>query len=150
MLTKLWLGLVKIVLDTNVLVSALITKDTPPDQLYQAWRGWVFDLVTSRDQINELERVLGYKHLEKLILPAEADILLANIDTAALIVDVLPIVNLSPDPNDNQIIATAIAGKADYIVTGDKKDLLALKEAEGISIITARQAVEITDTVKDE
>ena len=94
--------------------------------------------------------MLGYKHLEKLILPAEADVLLTNIDTVALIVEVLPIVDLSPDPNDNQIIATGIAGEADHIVTGDKKDLLALKEVGSISIITARQAVEITDTVKDE
>ena len=40
------------------------------------------------------------------------------------------------------ILATAIAGKADYIISGDKRDMLSLKEVQGIPIITARQAVE--------
>ena len=55
----------------------------------------------------------------------------------------LPEVNYSKDSDDNLIIATAIAGKADLIVTGDKGDLLILKTVENISIVTASDAVSI-------
>ena len=51
-------------------------------------------------------------------------------------------VNLSPDPGDNPILAAAIAGAADLIVSGDKKHMLALGEIEGIPIVTAREALE--------
>ena len=51
----------------------------------------------------------------------------------------------SPDPDDNLILATAIAGLADYIVSGDKGDMLALNVIENIPIITARRAIEILE-----
>jgi predicted nucleic acid-binding protein len=50
----------------------------------------------------------------------------------------LPNVELSPDPDDNPILATAIAGGADYLVTGDKRDLLSLGKVEAVQIVTAR------------
>ena len=49
--------------------------------------------------------------------------------------------NFSPDPKDNPILAAAIAGKADVIVSGDKKHMLALGEVEGIPVVTAREAL---------
>ena len=54
----------------------------------------------------------------------------------------LPEVDYSPDPDDNPIIAAALAGGAQTIVSGDKGDLLALARVEGISIVTARAFVE--------
>ena len=48
---------------------------------------------------------------------------------------------MSPDPKDNPILATAIAGKADLIVSGDKKHVLALVEVGGIPIVTAHEAL---------
>ena len=54
-----WL-LVRLVLDTNVLLSALLTRGTTPDLLYQAWRKGVFDLVSSAAQIEEIVRALNY------------------------------------------------------------------------------------------
>jgi predicted nucleic acid-binding protein len=50
----------------------------------------------------------------------------------------LPVVTVSPDPFDNYLLATAAAGSADFLVTGDKGDLLALKLYEGTKIITVR------------
>ena len=49
--------------------------------------------------------------------------------------------NLSPDPKDNPILAAAIAGKADLIVSGDKKHMLALGTVEGVPVVTAREAM---------
>ena len=54
----------------------------------------------------------------------------------------LPVVDASPDPDDNPILAAAIIGRADLIVSGDKGHVLALGQVEGIPIVTARDALE--------
>lgn len=131
----------RIVLDTNVLVSALITKGTPPDRLYRAWDAGSFQLVTSSPQLNELGRVLAYEKLRPYITQDEADALLETIRAAAVVVEELPDIDLSPDPDDNAILATAVAGEADLLVTGDKSGLLRLKSVRGIPIVTPLQAL---------
>ncbi len=135
----------RIVLDTGILVSALITKDTPPDMLYRGWRKGLFDLITSDAQLEEIERVLSYKKLERFIKRDEAQFLLEGLYRLALIQDDIPSVDLPRDPDDNKIITTAIAGKVDYLVSGDKADLLSLETAQGIPVISARQMVEILE-----
>ncbi len=131
----------RLVLDTNVFVGALITKDTPPDHLYQAWREDGFDLVTSTAQLEELRRVLRYERLARFIDPAEALDLIANVDTVADVHEDLPIITISPDPDDNLILATAVAGKADLVVSGDKRHMLILGNVENIPIVTPREAL---------
>ena len=131
----------RVVLDTNVLVSALISSGTPPGLLYEAWTQGEFELVTSRAQIAELERVLAYERLRPYIAPTEAEALCETIDAMATVVETLPDVELSADPDDNAILATAIAADADLIVTGDKSHLLALESVEAIPIVTPRAAL---------
>lgn len=133
----------RLVLDTNILVSSLLSTKTPPDLLYQAWKDGLFELISSQAQLDELARVLAYDRLKPLIPPGAAQKTVDTINAKAIVLEELPEVSLSPDPADNFILAIAIAGKADYLVTGDKRDLLFLKEAEGIPIITARAALEI-------
>ena len=131
----------RIVLDTNILIGALITKGTPPDRLYQAWLKGEIELVTSTAQMAEIADVLARPRLQRYLDADEAAAIVENIDTRALILDAPPDVNLSPDPKDNPILAAAIAGNADLIVSGDKKHMLALGEVEGIPIVTARDAL---------
>ena len=71
--------------------------------------------------------------------------MLQTLQEDAEILQELPDVNISPDPDDNAILATAIAGKADYLVSGDKGDLLGLGEIEGIPIVTARMALRLIE-----
>ncbi|MBS3809870.1 MAG: putative toxin-antitoxin system toxin component, PIN family, partial [Desulfobacterales bacterium] len=130
------------VLDTNILIAALITKDTPPDTLYQAWLRGKIEVVTSPAQISEIAAVLYRPHLLKFIHPDEASILLENLDTRAIIFNDPDPVDFSPDPADNRILAVAIAAEADLIVSGDKKHMLFLNNAAGIPIVSARQAVD--------
>ena len=132
----------RVVLDTNILIGAVITKGTPPDRLYQAWMRGEINLITSTAQMAEVAAVLARPRLEKFLGADEAETLVENIGTRALILDEPPSVNLSPDPKDNPILAAAIAGKADVIVSGDKKHMLALGEVEGIPVVTAREALE--------
>ena len=56
----------------------------------------------------------------------------------ALVLTDLPALEISPDPDDNPVLAMAVAGEADFLVSGDKRDLLALKIIEKTKIVTAR------------
>ncbi len=126
------------VFDTGILLAALITSGTPPDLIYRAWRKKAFELVTSEWQFDELRRVSRYPKLRKYLKPAEAGTLVNGLRHQATVLQELPKVELSPDPDDNSILATAIAGGADYLVTGDKRDLLSLGKVEAVPIVAAR------------
>ena len=54
----------KVVLDTNVLISALISPHNPPDLILQSWLAGDFELLTSEDQLEEIRRVSRYAHLQ--------------------------------------------------------------------------------------
>lgn len=129
----------RIVLDTGVLIAALITKHTPPDRIYQAWRKKRFELITSEWQLAEFRRVSRYPKLRRYLKPSEAGNMINGLRYQAVVLSELPTLEISPDPNDNPVLAMAVAGAANYLVSGDKQDLLALKRVEKTRIVTARQ-----------
>jgi len=133
----------RVVLDTGILIAALITKDTPPDRIYQAWRKRRFELVTSQWQLDEFRRVSRYPKLRKYLQPIEAGNLVNGLRHQARFLEELPDVDLSEDPDDNPLLAMAIAGEVDYLVSGDKRDVLALKKVGTVSIVTARRFLTI-------
>ncbi len=132
----------RVVLDTGILVAALIMTDTPPALIYQAWRKKRFELVTSEWQLDEFRRVSRYPKLRRFLKPVEAGNLVNGLRHQATVLKTLPTLELSPDPADNPVLAMAEASQAQYLVTGDKKDLLALGKIGGTQIVTARQFVE--------
>ncbi len=137
----------RVVLDTNVLISALISSPGPPGQLLSAVKRGDLALVTSGYQIEELREVLGREKLRPHIKPEEARDLIDNLETIGSLIHELPECELSPDPADNPILATAIAGKADLIVSGDKADVLALGRVNHIEIVTPARALAKLDKV---
>ena len=130
----------RIVLDTNIFVSALISGEGSPSKVLAAIRRERITLVTSTFQIEELRRVLARERLKPYIRPEEADDLLYHLEAVGMVMSELPDIGLSPDPDDNPILATAVAGEAELIVSGDKGDMLALGQVDGIPIVTAREA----------
>jgi putative PIN family toxin of toxin-antitoxin system len=128
-----------VVLDTGILIAVLITTDTPPAMIYQAWRKKRFELITSEWQLDEFRRVSRYAKLRRYLKPVEAGNLVNGLRHQATVLKTLPTVDLSPDPDDNPVLAMAEASQAQYLVTGDKKDLLALGSIGGTRIVTARQ-----------
>ena len=113
----------RVILDTNVLLGALISPHGPPDAIYRAWRAARFELVTSRAQLDELRRVSRYPKL-KTLLPAHRIGTMLNNMQRALVLEVLPALleNLEAnDPDDTFLLAMALAGEADYLVTGDRR-----------------------------
>ena len=141
-MTRRWRGPVQtVLLDTNVIVSGLLSGDSPPGRLLMAWQDGAFALLSSRRQIDELRRVMAYDRLRTRIGPQQALDVLDNLDASAVMVEPAAGVELSSDPDDNVILATAIAGRADLIVSGDKRHMLVLGGAEGIPIVSAAEAI---------
>ena len=130
----------RIVLDSDILVSALISGNGYPGRVLAAVKREGITLVTSEFRIAELRDVLARERLQPYIRAEEANDLLYHLKAVGMVMADLPEVNVSPDSKDNQILATAVASKADLVVSGDKGDMLALGNVEGIPIVTAREA----------
>ena len=129
----------RLVIDTNILISALLSSTSLPAHLIVLWREGRFELLTSADQLDELRRVTRYPRISERLAPALAGRLINELRDLAVVVKNLPIITVSPDPNDNYLLAIAGIGSANFLVTGDKRDLLALKLYEGTKIVTVRE-----------
>lgn len=132
----------RLVLDTGIFISALISKGTPPQHLCLKWLKGDFQLVTSEPQRVELVRGIRYEKLRHYMDFTKANSIIQALQTHADVVENLPTVHYSRDPDDNPILATAIEGEADAVISGDKRDMLALKRVENIPIISPRIALD--------
>ena len=128
----------RLVVDTNIFISALLSRSSLPAHLIVLWREGRFDLLTSPDQLDELMRVTRYPKIRQRLSPALAGRLINEIRDLATMVTNPTAVNVSADPYDNFLLAMASCGAADFLLTGDKRDLLGLKLFEGTKIITVR------------
>ncbi len=131
----------RLVVDTNILISALLAGTPLPAQLIVLWREGRFDLLTSAEPLDELRRVTRSSKIRERLAPALAGRLTNDIRDLAVLLTKLPVVTASPDPHDDYLLAMAAAGSADSLVTGNKRDLLVLKLFEGIKIITVRDSL---------
>jgi len=131
------------VLDTNILISALISEKSVARQIYEAARSGRIALVTCDAQLDEFRRVTRYPRVQQYIRPAEAGTMLNELRELAVYVEVNEKVDISPDPADNFLFAMAQVSQADYLVTGDKEDVLALGRHGKTQIVTVRKLIEI-------
>ncbi|HVX91194.1 MAG TPA: putative toxin-antitoxin system toxin component, PIN family, partial [Candidatus Paceibacterota bacterium] len=135
----------RVIVDTNILLSALINPHGLPAQLIDAWRGARFQLVTSQDQLLELGEVARRPALRKYIVPAHVGRFINDLRELAEVIVRLPHVDRSRDPADNFLLAMAQASNAEYLVSGDKRDVLALKSHGSTHIVTTRRMLSILD-----
>ncbi len=133
----------RVILDTNVLVSALIRRDGVPGRILEAWFDDRFILLTHPLQLEELRAVTRRPHIRPLIRPAEPGRLVNQIRALAEPVTNLPPTRRSDDPADDFLLAMSEGGTANYLVTGDKAGLLALGHHLQTTILTARAFVGI-------
>jgi putative PIN family toxin of toxin-antitoxin system len=136
---------IRAVLDTNQIVSMVIRPGGPQDRILAAWRDRRFVLVSSPRLLREVHRVLTYPKLRALVRlsPEEEEALLRLlVEDAEITPGTLEVQVVTADPADNDVLACAIEGHAEYIVSGDKH-LLSLREHAGIPIITAREFLQI-------
>jgi uncharacterized protein len=133
----------RVVLDTNVLISALLLESSLPALLVTHWRQGRFELLTAPPQLEELNRVTRYPKIRERLKPALAGRLINDLRELALLVEPLPFVDLSPDPYDNYLLAIALGGGADCLVTGDKSDLLFLEKHGKTRIQSVRDFIAV-------
>ncbi len=138
----------RLVVDTNVVVSAFLWQGVPGRLLDLAGEQQV-RLFASRALLDELADVLGRKKLAKsgtatgLTVPQ----MLANYRKVITLVTARQLPQrISPDADDDVVLATAKAARADLIVSGDRKHLLSLKRFEGIPIVSVAQAVAMLES----
>jgi putative PIN family toxin of toxin-antitoxin system len=127
----------RVVLDTNVLVSAMITSVGKPAAIVNAWLEGKFTLLTCAAHVDELRSMLQKPRVVELIKPHKAGRLVNQIRKLAEDVGELPTVERSSDPTDDFLLAMSEAGNADYLVTGDKSGLLALDRHKATRIVSA-------------
>lgn len=127
----------RVVLDTNILVSALITPHGKSALALDAWLDGRFTPLTCAAQMDELRSTLQKPRVADLLNPHRAGRLVNQIKKLAEDVAPLPRVSRSSDPSDDFLLALAEAGKAEYLVTGDKSGLLALRRHRKTRIISA-------------
>jgi uncharacterized protein len=110
----------RVVLDTNILFSALISPHGYPDKIYRAWRSSRFEVVTSHEQLEEIRRASRYPKFKDVLQPTRVGTMVNNLQRA-IVVGQLSIEIEIDDPDDAFLLAIATAGDADYLVTGDHR-----------------------------
>ncbi|MBI4588805.1 MAG: putative toxin-antitoxin system toxin component, PIN family [Candidatus Rokubacteria bacterium] len=126
----------RVVLDTNVIISATLIRGGNEDQILRAWQRGAFDLVFSLPILQELGRALFYEKLRKARWMTEEEIskLLQALAQGSVLVPGRVKVKASRDPDDDKFLAAAIEAEARFVVTGDQ-DLLDLKNYRGVRIV---------------
>lgn len=136
---------IRAVVDSNVFVSGLILQRGKPFELLNAWRRQAFVLHMADEQREELRDVLWRPELIEAYQVTQEDrdrlILLLETDTEPVALQ-YPLPIAVADTDDVHILAGAIGGKADYLVTGDRKHLLPLA---GRPELGALQIVTVTE-----
>lgn len=110
----------RVVLDTNILFSALISPHGAPDVIYRAWRSARFEVVTSQIQLDEIRRASRYPKFKTVLQPDHVGAMINNLQRAVVLTH-LTIDAETKDPDDAFLLAMALASDADYLVTGDRR-----------------------------
>lgn len=136
-----------VLLDTNIIISALLSSKGPPAEIIRRWQADEFGVVTSPALISELEQALGYPQVRKYLKLSQEEIegFLKRFTTVASVVP--PQVTLDmieKDPADNRVLECALAGGAAYIVSGNHH-LLELKEYRQVVILNPRSFLAALD-----
>jgi putative PIN family toxin of toxin-antitoxin system len=141
----------RVLVDTNVLVSLLLkpSEGGPVRSLFYAFVAGRFALLLPEWLVNELTTTVKNKpRLSKRISVEQLNRFTTSLVFLAEKVDKIepPVPAVTRDPEDDYVLAYALVGRADYLVTGDK-DLLALSgQIPGLDIVTPAQFVEIQET----
>ena len=127
----------RVVLDTNVIVSGFINPSGPSGAILKALKEKKFILLTSQPINEEILEVMNRPRiLDKYGLGEQLfDVAFIIWEIAEVVTD-LPTVRISKDPDDNMFLSAAQGGLAHYLVTGDIKDLLHLSEHKGTRIVS--------------
>lgn len=127
----------KFILDTNILVSSLLIKNSPPFQAIKlAEKLGIF--LYSDATLLELAKVLNRKKFDKYLTFTEREYFILKFLEKAQLVEIKEVISICRDDKDNKFLELAVSGNADFIITGDN-DLLVLNPFKNIKIITVSE-----------
>lgn len=127
----------RVVLDANVFVSAILSPKGAPARILRAWRDGRFQLVVSEPILAEIAQVLRYPRIQKRHgwPEREVDEFVEDLAQCAILVYPKKSFAAVEDASDNRYLECAVAGGAQYLVSGDQH-LLALESFEGVAILS--------------
>lgn len=137
--------MLRVVLDANVYISAIIRPEGPPGRIVARFlRQAAFEIVLSPALVEETLRALMYPKVRKHVrVGVDPHLWFEDIIVLAqLVAGEVELPAVSADPDDDKYLAAAVEGRATLVVTGDP-DLLALKEYQGIRIVTPRAFLDL-------
>lgn len=127
----------RVILDANLFISAVLVPHGRPAQILQAWRNGRFELVMSPAILAEIRRVLHYPRLQRKHgwSETEIDAFLDGLRAAAIIVPGrVELAVVRDDPTDDKYVSAAVEADAAYIISGDEH-LKAIGSYQGIMIL---------------
>ena len=136
----------KAVIDTNVLIAGLLWRG-PPHALLEQVRAGIVSLVSSPALLAELADVIGRTKFDAILMRTNTsrERSLAAVRQLAEVIEPPPLPQpVCRDPDDDHVLALAVAAKVELIVSGDN-DLLSLESFESIAIVAPAQAVSIIE-----
>jgi len=137
---------VRAVLDTNVFVAGLLSlphASSTPVLLIRHLVDGLYTLIISDALLGELRHTLRKPYFQRRISTATLNWFFGLIDDFATIVPLTSaVIGIASHAEDDLVLATALCGRADFLVTGDRQ-LLKLEQFQGIPIITPRQMLDI-------
>lgn len=128
----------RVVLDTNIIISAYLVALGAPARILAAWRAGRFELIVSPALLAEYERSLNHVRVRRRhgLTPAQIARDVAAFREFGILVEPITVPRVVfQDPDDDQVLTCAVAGEADYLVSGDS-DLLSLRTYEGIRTLS--------------
>ncbi len=135
----------KVVLDTNVIISGLLWKG-PPSRILDLGKNGFFQICLTPKLLQEIEEVLHYDRLSIPLIMAgrqSKEIIESLEQSGTILPDPSRICIIKEDPTDNIVLGAALSHQADYIISGDKH-LLQLKTFQNILILSPRQFLKVT------
>lgn len=125
------------VFDTNVIISALLFENGKPAQAlrYALANG---EVLLSLELLEELNEVLGREKFNRYVASEEREEFLEALVERAVLVEIVENVQECRDPKDDKVLALALNGEAQYIISGDR-DVLVLHPFRGVMVVTAEE-----------
>lgn len=132
----------RIILDTNVLISGLLSPLGAPAKLLDAWERKRFSLVTCDALIEEFRDVASRPFFKARLRASTVELLARGLEDFSLFYEHLPAGPIAPDPKDSYLLALAEVSQAEFLVTGDK-ELQSLKHHKSARIVSPMEMVRL-------
>ena len=131
--------MIRVVLDTNVLVSGFVSESGAPGQVLTLWGEGAYELVVSAPILQEVERTLAKPYFQARYRPDQVRKALEQLQLHAVTTAItVAVQGVATHPEDDLVLATAVSAAADILVTGDRR-LREVGAHQDVAILTPRE-----------